>query len=763
MRIPIHLFAASILAAAIPALLPVAHAQTSIAQQRKMQAQARAALANKPWMNKSLSPDERADLVLKEMTLDEKISLLHGNGMAHAGNWQMPLTAQSNGGAGYINPIARLGIPGVNMSDAAYGVRSSGENGRYSTALPSDAGAACSWDRKAAYAYGALIGRELRDQGYNMTLGGGTNLTREPRNGRTFEYLGEDPVLAGTLVGQLMTGEQAQHVIGDIKHYAINDQETGRNIVNAVISKRAMRETDLLAFQIGIRDANPGAVMCSYNRVNGDYACENHYLLTEVLKQDFKFPGFVLSDWGGTHSTVKASHAGLDNEEPMDDYFGPALKKAVAANQVSVAEIDDHAHRILRSYFADGIVDYPVQKGVVDVERDLDVAQHVEEGSIVLLKNTLLKNERDILPLDTTHDKTIAIIGAHADVGMLSGGGSAQVDPPGGNAIAPPGEGATHWQEHIWFPTSPLRQLQIAMPSATLDYNAGDDTTAAAALARKSDIAIVFVQQWESEGMDLPTLALPDNQDALVEAVAAANPHTIVVLETGSPALMPWAGKVAGIVEAWYGGSRGATALARVLTGAVNPSGKLVNTFPLADSDLPHPTIPPLSAADKGQGASAVNASTGHSGYTVHYDEGLKVGYRYYDMEHKPVLFPFGYGLSYTTFRYSGLHVTPGTTPTATFTVTNTGKRAGAEVAELYAMLPPTPEEPPKRLVGFDKIMLQPGDSKEVTIQVDPLYLSVYSDATGKMAPPAGDYTFAVGGSSQSLPLQQKVALSSSM
>jgi beta-glucosidase len=263
--------------------------------------------------------------------------------------------------------------------------------------------------------------------------------------------------------------------------------------------------------------------------------------------------------------------------------------------------------------------------------------------------------------------------------------------------------------------------------------------------------------------MDLPTLALPDNQDALVEAVAAANPHTIVVLETGSPALMPWAGKVAGIVEAWYGGSRGATALARVLTGAVNPSGKLVNTFPLADSDLPHPTIPPLSAADKGQGASAVNASTGHSGYTVHYDEGLKVGYRYYDMEHKPVLFPFGYGLSYTTFRYSGLHVTPGTTPTATFTVTNTGKRAGAEVAELYAMLPPTPEEPPKRLVGFDKIMLQPGDSKEVTIQVDPLYLSVYSDATGKMAPPAGDYTFAVGGSSQSLPLQQKVALSSSM
>jgi beta-glucosidase len=757
MRISIHIFAAALLAAAALPCLPV-HAQTTVAQQRKMQAQTQAAVAKKPWMNKSLSPDERADLVLKQMTLDEKISLLHGNGMAHAGIWQMPLTKDSNGGAGYINPIERLGIPGVNMSDAAYGVRSSGENGRYSTALPSDAGAACSWDRKAAYEYGALIGRELRAQGYNMTLGGGTNLTREPRNGRTFEYLGEDPVLAGTLVGQVMTGEQAQHVIGDIKHYAINDQETGRNIVNAVISKRAMRETDLLAFQIGIRDAHPGAVMCSYNRVNGDYACENHYLLTDVLKNDWKFPGFVLSDWGGTHSTVKASHAGLDNEEPMDEFFGPKLKQAVEDKQVSEAEIDDHAHRLLRSYFADGIVDYPVQKSVVDVERDLDVAQHVEEGSIVLLKN-----EHNVLPLEAAHAKSIAMIGAHADVGMISGGGSAQVDPPGGNAISPPGEGATKWQEHIWFPTSPLRQLQIALPDSKLTYNAGEDTAAAAAAAKQADVAIVFVQQWESEGMDLPTLTLPDNQDALVEAVAAANPHTIVVLETGSPALMPWADKVQGIVEAWYGGSRAATALARVLAGAVNPSGKLVNTFPMSDDELPHPTIAPLSAEDKGQGASAVNAGEGHSGYTVHYDEGLKVGYRYYDMEHKPVRFPFGFGLSYTTFRFSSLKVSGGATPTATFTITNTGKRAGAEVAELYAMLPPTPEEPPKRLVGFDKVMLQPGESHEVTIQIDPLYLGVYSDATGKMAPPAGEYTFAVGGSSESLALRQKVSLGGNM
>ncbi len=725
-------------------------AQTSIARQRQAYAAEQAKRAAWPWMNKSLSPDQRADLVLKEMTLDEKITLLHGNGMAHAGNWQMPLTAMSNGGAGYIAPIDRLGIPGINMSDAAYGVRSSGENGRYSTALPSNVGAAASWDRKAAYEYGALIGRELRAQGYNMTLGGGVNLTREPRNGRTFEYLGEDPVLAGTLVGQLMTGEQAQHVIGDIKHYAINDQETGRNIVNAVISKRAMRETDLLAFQIGIRDAHPGAVMCSYNRINGDYACENDYLLHEVLKTDFQFPGFVLSDWGGTHSTVKASHAGLDNEEPMADFFGPALKKAVDDGQVSMAEIDDHAHRLLRSYFADGVIDDPVQKSVVDVERDLDVAQHIEEGSIVLLKN-----EQNVLPLEAATVHSIALIGAHADVGMLSGGGSAQVDPPGGNAIMPPGQGGTHWQDHIWFPTSPLKQLRAAMPAAKVEYNSGEDKAAAAALAKQSDVAIVFVQQWTSEGMDLPTLTLPDNQDALVEAVAKANPHTIVVLETGTVALMPWASKVEGIVEAWYSGSRGATALANVLTGVVNPSGKTAETFPLSDADLPHTTIAPLPKRDRGQGSSAVNAAfDARSAYSAHYDEGLKVGYKWYDAENKPVLFPFGFGLSYTTFSYSDLKMNSANTA-ATFTVTNTGKRAGAEIAEVYAMLPESAGEPPKRLVGFDKVMLQPGESRELTITIDPLFLSVYNESSGKMEVPNGDYTLAVGGSSQALVLKQ--------
>ena len=253
-----------------------------------------------PWMNTSLSPDERADLVLKEMTLDEKVALLHGVGMP-TDEPVTPENAPSNRGVGYAVGVPRLGIPGIDMSDAAYGVRSSGVNGRYSTALPANVAAAASWDPDAAFEYGALIGRELRAQGFNMSLGGGVDITRDPRNGRTFEYLGEDPVLAGTLVAKLIEGTQSAHVIGDIKHYAFNDQESGRNSVNITIGKRAARESDLLAFEIGVAKGHPAAVMCSYNRVNGDFACENKYLLTDVLKKDWKFPGFVLSDWGGTH------------------------------------------------------------------------------------------------------------------------------------------------------------------------------------------------------------------------------------------------------------------------------------------------------------------------------------------------------------------------------------------------------------------------------------------------------------------------------
>jgi beta-glucosidase len=709
-----------------------------------------------PWMNRSLSPDERASMVVKEMTIDEKIQMLHGTGMVGLSPMS-PLAIHSNGGAGYVPGIPRLGIPALQMSDAAYGVRVSGENGRYSTALPSDIAGAATWDLAGAYEYGALIGRELRAQGYNMGLGGGVNLTREPRDGRTFEYMGEDPILAGKMVASAIKGLQDQHVIGDIKHYALNDQESGRNAVNVNIDRRAARESDLLAFEIGVLDSNVGAVMCSYNRVNGDYACENKYLLTDVLKNDWKFKGFVLTDWGGAHSTEKASAAGLDHEQPGWIFYGDALKKAVESGKVPQSEFDDHVQRILRAMFATGVIDDPPQKSVVDVERGFEVARTLEEQAIVLLKN-----DHEQLPLAVSKVHSIAIIGPHADVGMISGGGSAQVDPPVGNAILPPGKGQTRWLEPVWFPTSPLKSIRAKVPGASVHFDSGADPEKAASLAAKADVAIVFAYQWESEDMDLPTLSLPENQDSLISKVAAANPHTVVVLETGGPVTMPWAGQVSAILEAWFAGSKGSDAVANVLFGDVNPSAKLPVTFPRSDADLPHPTIvkpPRESVPDNTNPEPWKQIAAGLPPFQVTYDEGVKVGYKWYDAEKKPVLFPFGHGLSYTTYSYSNLKVEPGKTPRVTFMVKNTGKRAGAEVAEIYASLPASAAEPPKRLVGWSKVTLKPGESKEVTVEIEPKYLSIFNVEQNGWQLLPGEYGFMVGGSSQNLPLKQTVSL----
>lgn len=714
---------------ALPSLALVASLPNSAAQNQPQ---------NKPWMNQSLSPDERAELVLKEMTVDEKLNMLHGQGMP---GWGPPLPNAylGNGGAGFVLGIERLGLPFIQISDAAYGVRSSAANGRYSTALPSNLASAASWDPQAACGYGALIGRELRAQGYNMSLGGGANLTREPRNGRTFEYMGEDPILAGTLVGNRIKCEQAQYVIGHIKHYALNDQESGRNQVDVLIDRRSMRESDLLAFEIGIEIGQPGAVMCSYNLLNGDYACQSKYLLTDLLKNDWHFKGFVISDWGATHSTVEASAAGLDNEEPLGLLFGEKFKAALQAGQIPASQLDDHVRRILRSEFAAGIIDHPVQKSMIDVEAGFETSRTIAEQSIVLLKN----KDRS-LPLDRNALHSIAVIGEKADTSMISGGGSAQVDPPG-----PPPQ----WLQHIWFPTSPLKAVRAKAPKAKVTFDSGADPVKAAAVAKQADIAIVFAHQWTSEDMDLPNLSLPNNQNQIIEQVAASNPHTIVVLETGSAATMPWLNKVSGVLEAWYAGSKGADAVANVLFGDVNPSAKLPMTFPNSEQDLPHPTLvkPPHlpNPPDTFNHPELAKATC-----SVRYDEGVKVGYKWYDAEKKSVLFPFGYGLSYTTYAYSALSVTPGKETTIRFTVKNTGNRAGEEISEVYAAFPQAANEPPKRLVGWSKVHLDPGESKEVTVQVPAKYLSIFDEAqnTWKLLP--GSYKFLVGASSQDLPLQ---------
>jgi len=533
-----------------------------------------------PWMDKTLSPDQRADLVVKALTLDEKISLLHGNGWEELISGPDKLPPRALGNAGFIPGIPRLGIPDLQMADATVGVTHSSMFGRYSTPLPSTIAEASSWDVDLAREYGALVGRELRDQGYTMTLGGGLDLTREPRNGRNFEYHGEDPILAGTLAGVEMKALQEQHIIGDLKHYAMNDQESGRSFVNVKVGKRAMRESDLLGFEIALKVSNAGAVMCSYNLVNGDYACENNYLLNEVLKKDFGFQGFVVSDWSATHSTAKAANTGLDMQMPESNYFGAALKKAVESGEVPVSRLDNMVHRVLRSEFAVGLYDNPPDRRVPDVFHGLEVAERIAEQTIVLLKNA-----DGQLPLAASNIHSIAVIGSHADAGVLSGGGSGQVDPIGGNAV--PWASANG---QVWHRSSPLKAIRAKAPGAKVEYDPGTDTSAAAALAKASDVAIVFVNQPTGEGNDVPSLSLPDKQDALVGAVAAANPHTIVVIESGGPVTMPWIDHVNAVLEAWYPGTRGGEALAKILFGDVNPSAKLPVTFAKTEADLPHPT-----------------------------------------------------------------------------------------------------------------------------------------------------------------------------
>ena len=711
-----------------------------------------------PWMNTSLSPDERADLLVKELTLDEKISLVHGGPSSSIAMFDPSADpdVKTLGNAGYIPGIPRVGIVSIKMADATVGVSHSSAFGRYSTPLPSTMAETSSWNLDIAREYGSLIGRELRDQGYTMTLGGGIDLAREPRNGRNFEYHGEDPLLAGLMGGNEMKAEQAQHVIGDLKHYALNEQENGRNFVNVHTSKRAMQETSLLAFGVAIGVSDPGAVMCSYNLVDGDYACENDYLLNHVLRGEFGFKGFVVSDWGATHSTAKAVNAGLDVQMPDDRYYGQALKDAIQSGQIPMEKLDAMVKRIVRTEIAVGVFDSPSDRRVPDVFHGLEVAQRVAEESIVLLKNA-----NHVLPLmPGVH--SIAIIGSHADVGVASGGGSGSVDPIGGNAVEAPATGGMTFGRPIWHRSSPMKAIAAKAPGATVKFDAGTDLSAAAALAKSSDVAIVFVNQFTSEGADLNSLTLPGKQDDLVNTVAAANPRTIVVIESGGPVSMPWADKVSGVIEAWYPGIKGGEALANILFGDVNPSAKLPVTFAKSDADLEFPQIPkqpvnpntPTVDPTTIEGMRAAMRNT--RVFDLSHEDGLLVGYRYFEAKKIQPLFPFGFGLSYTTYAYSALKASP---DQVTFQVKNTGKRAGAEIAEVYAILPQAAGEPFKRLIGFTKVPLAAGESQTVSIPLNAKLFSIFDEAKDGFVLVPGDYTVLVGGSSEDLPLKATVSM----
>ncbi|SEN10258.1 beta-glucosidase [Sphingomonas gellani] len=674
-----------------------------------------------PWMNAALSPDARAAMVVREMTRDEKLTLVFGwfGTDFPAKQFKAPAGALP-GSAGYVPPIPRLGIPAQWQTDAGVGVATQGgaPKKRERTSLPSGIATAASWDPDNAYRGGAMIGDEARRSGFNVMLAGGVNLLREPRNGRNFEYAGEDPLLAGTMVGAQIRGIQSNHIISTIKHYAINDQETDRNAGNSVIDPAAARVSDLLAFQFGIERSDPGSVMCSYNKVNGTYACENRFLMNDVLRRDWKWPGYVMSDWGATHSTVGAANAGLEQESgnPFDDqpYFGAPLRAAVQSGAVPETRLTEMASRILRSMFAHGLFDHPVAEQRIDMAAHADVTRADAEAGAVLLRN-----ENALLPI-ASGTRHIAVIGGHADKGVLAGGGSSLVYPVGGNGV--PGLMPKEWPGPVMYhPSAPLDAIRRLAPGATVRFADGSDPAAAARLAADSDVVVLFATQWAGESFD-PALRLDANQDALIDAVAAANPRTAVVLETGGPVLMPWANRVGAILEAWYPGTSGGEAIANLLFGRVNPSGHLPATFPASLDQLPHPETP-------------------HNG-DVRYTEGATIGYKWFDAQGARPLFPFGHGLSYTRFGYDGLTAQAANgTVVARFRVSNVGPVAGQAVPQIYvAPVAGSAWEAPKRLGGWKKLPLAPGASAYGEVTVDPRLLATWNEARREWRIAGGTY-----------------------
>lgn len=694
----------------------------------------------------SRDPDQRARELVRQMTLDEKIHLLHGSlGFAYG---DRPAPTGARGGAGFVAALPRLGIPAIQLNDGPLGVRNigGGPDAR-ATAFPSSQALAATFDVELAEASGRILGREARDRGFNVLLAGGVGIERDAWNGRNFEYLGEDPILAARLVTAQLRGIQSQGVVSTVKHLVANTQETDRHWVDMKVDERALREIDLLPFEIAVKEAGVGSVMCAYNRLNGIYACENAELLNGIVKGEWGFKGWIISDWGAVHSTARAANAGLDQEFYEERYFAGALKAAVAAGEVSEARIDDMARRILRSLAAVGALDRDEPLRPVDAAAGLAVAQRVAERGIVMLQN------RDgLLPLRPDATKRIAVIGRRADTGVLAGGGSSGVEAIGGVAIddTPPGTAPemVQFMSTLWHRSPPLAAIAALAPSAKLDFASGEDVEAAARLASSADVAVVFAWQARTEGRDLPNLSLPDGQDELIRKVAAANPRTVVVLQTGGSFLAPWAPDVGAILAAWYPGNRGGEAIAGILFGRVNPSGRLPISFPRAEPDLPRPRPQPPKADPMKPVAPAVTP-------VVELDEGLAVGYRWYEARGKSPAWEFGFGLTYTTFAYSNLSVSGDLT--VEFDLVNTGERPGVEVAQYYLEFPRSAGEPARRLAGWARVDLAAGERRRVRIAPDPYALVVWDAQGDAWRRPPGRYRVHIGASSRKLPLVQEV------
>ena len=693
------------------------------------------------------SADVRAWETEQQMTDEERFSLLVSvmgtNPVLPVRDERIPADAPMS--AGYVPGVPRLGVPALLMSDASLGVTNPGYRpGDTATALPAGIALGASFNPDLARQAGAMVGREARSRGFNVQLAGGINLARDPRNGRNFEYLSEDPLLSAVLAAESISGIQGEGVISTIKHYSLNCNETNRHWLDAVIDPAAHRESDLLAFEIAIERAQPGSVMTGYNKINGEYAGGSRDLIEGVLKGAWGYPGWVMSDWGATPAWEFALQ-GLDQESGLqldvmmwkaEAFTGP-LKAAYDRGELPKERLSDMVRRILRAMYAVG-VDRWGPRPEVDLAAHNQVALEAARQGIVLLKND------GVLPIPADTTMRIAVIGGHAQIGVPTGTGSSAVTPPGGYAevIQIGGPGFMGVLRNLYLlPSSPLAELRKLLPGAQIEFDPGMSPAEAALMARRSDVAIVFGIRLEGEGYDNADLSLPWGQDAVIEAVAHACPVTIVVLETGNPVAMPWRDQIQGIVAAWYPGQAGGQAIAEVLTGAVNPSGHLPVTFPADLAQTPRPELPGLG-------------TPWGTPVTIRYDEGAEVGYRWFARQHAQPLYAFGHGLSYTTFGFSDLAADGGDTITATFTVTNTGQRPGADVPQLY--LTSAAGEERMRLIGFARVDLQPGESRQVTITADPRLLARFDGpdgVTGSWRIAEGTHQVAVGRSAQDLVL----------
>jgi beta-glucosidase len=685
--------------------------------------------------------ETRARQIVNQMTLDEKITELHGVG--------------SKEHRRYVPPIPRLNIPALKVANGPCGVGPGDEHSQLpATALPAPISLAASWDVGLARRYGVIIGLEARDLGDDLLEGPDINIARVPQNGRTFEAFGEDPYLVGQLSVNEIQGMQSQGEIANVKHYAANNQETDRYSINEIVSERALREIYLPAFEASVRQGRVSSVMSAYPQVNGQYCCQNDELESRILKGEWGFQGFITSDFGAVHSTAPSAMAGLDLEMPNGKYFGSNLEEAVHSGAVPIYVIDDKLVRRFRTMMQYGLFDNPPPVKPVPKEEDGAESRRIAEEGMVLLKN-----DNSELPLDTNSLHIIAVIGPYAVKAMTGGGGSSHVIP--------------------LYTVDPVPGIQNrAGTSIKVEFADGTNIDEAVTLAKMADVAIVMVGDEEREGRD-HSISLAGNQDQLVEAVAAANPHTTVVLKTGSAVLMPWVDKVPAILEAWYPGEEDGNAVAAVLFGDVDPSGKLPLTFPKQLSDLPantpeqYPGTNSITWKTRADDAGALKQYP-QTNYVVHYSEGIFVGYRHFDAENIEPLFPFGYGLSYTTFSYTNLTITARKKTAKTiylknstdtfsknvvdvdFDVSNTGNRAGEEIVELYVGLQSTPNvpQPPQELKHFAKIPLQPGQTAHIRFELDGQALACWDDDNYAWTILPGTYRIKVGTSSRNTPLE---------